>query len=135
MPNSTRTSPNGINNLDQIVGVYVDANGGEHGFLLSGGTFTTIDFPNSVTTNAWGINNRGQIVGLYVNANGSTDGFLATPEIEGPVFAGTPGMPNCHGESVSALAQQFGGLNAVASALGFDSVQVLQDAIKAFCEG
>jgi Beta-propeller repeat len=51
-----------------------------------------------------------------------------------PTFAGTPGKPNCHGESVSALAHEFGGLDAAASALGFPSVQALQDAIRAFCE-
>jgi hypothetical protein len=47
--------------------------------------------------------------------------------------AGTPGQPNCHGESVSALAHQFGGLHAAASALGFSSVAELQDALRAFC--
>ena len=52
-----------------------------------------------------------------------------------PVFAGTPGKANCHGQSVSALAQQFGGLNAAAAALGFPSVSALQNAIMAFCEG
>jgi hypothetical protein len=52
-----------------------------------------------------------------------------------PPFAGTPGEPNCHGESVSALAQQFGDLDTAAAALGFPSVQALQDAIRAFCEG
>jgi hypothetical protein len=49
-------------------------------------------------------------------------------------FAGTPGRLNCHGESVSALVRQFGGLDAAASALGFASVQALQDAIREFCE-
>jgi len=49
------------------------------------------------------------------------------------VFAGTPGQANCHGKSVSALAQQFGGINAAADALGFSSVQDLQEAIRAFC--
>jgi hypothetical protein len=48
--------------------------------------------------------------------------------------AGTPGRANCHGHSVSALAHQFGGLHAAASALGFSSVKALQDAFKAFCE-
>ena len=51
------------------------------------------------------------------------------------VFAGTPGKANCHGKSVSALAQQLGGLSAAAAALGFDSVSALQDAIMAFCGG
>jgi len=52
-----------------------------------------------------------------------------------PPFAGTPGKPNCHGKSVSALAQQYGGLNAAAAALNFPSVQALQSAILEFCGG
>jgi hypothetical protein len=47
---------------------------------------------------------------------------------------GTPGQANCHGESVSGLAAQFGSINAAASALGFSSVQALQDSFRAFCE-
>jgi hypothetical protein len=52
-----------------------------------------------------------------------------------PVFAGTPGKANCHGQSVSALAKQYGGLNGAAAALGFDSANALQGAIDEFCEG
>jgi len=53
-----------------------------------------------------------------------------------PKFAGTPGFSNCHGVSVSALSIQFGGdLSAAAKALGFPSVQALQNAIKTFCRG
>ena len=48
--------------------------------------------------------------------------------------AGTPGQANCHGKTVSALAIQFGGLDAASSALGFSSVAALQDAIRVFCE-
>jgi len=48
--------------------------------------------------------------------------------------AGTPGKPNCHGKSISALAHQFRGIDAAASALGFSSVEELQEAFKAFCE-
>jgi hypothetical protein len=47
--------------------------------------------------------------------------------------AGTPGQANCHGRTVSALARQFGGIDAAASALGFSSVASLQDTLKAFC--
>jgi hypothetical protein len=50
-------------------------------------------------------------------------------------FAGTPGYSNCHGQSVSALAKQYKGLNAAAAALGFSSVKALQNAIMAFCGG
>lgn len=48
-------------------------------------------------------------------------------------FAGTPGSPNCTGKSVSALAQQYGGIDTAAAALGYGSVQGLQDAIKVHC--
>jgi hypothetical protein len=47
---------------------------------------------------------------------------------------GTPGEPNCHGQTISALAQEFGGISKAASALGFSSVQALQNAFKLFCE-
>jgi hypothetical protein len=49
-------------------------------------------------------------------------------------FAGTPGQSNCHGKSVSVLNEQYGGLNAAATALGFDSVKSLQDAVEDYCE-
>jgi YVTN family beta-propeller protein len=52
-----------------------------------------------------------------------------------PRFSGTPDKANCHGQSVSALARQYGGLNNAAAALGFPSVAALQDAIRAFCGG
>jgi hypothetical protein len=50
-------------------------------------------------------------------------------------FAGTPGKANCHGQSVSALARQYGGLNSAAAALGYADVSALQNAILSFCEG
>ena len=56
---------------------------------------------------------------------------FTTPE---PIFAGTPGKANCHGQSVSALAKQYGGLNNAAAALGYPSVSALQNAIMQFCE-
>lgn len=52
-----------------------------------------------------------------------------------PVFAGTPGKANCHGESISALVEQFGGPKRTAKALGYDSVDALRNGIIEFCEG
>jgi hypothetical protein len=52
-----------------------------------------------------------------------------------PQFAGTPGKANCHGQSVSPLARQYGGLNGAAAGLGYADVSVLQNAILTFCEG
>jgi hypothetical protein len=47
---------------------------------------------------------------------------------------GTPGQPNCHGQSISALANQFGGIGAAASALGFSSASALHEGFELFCE-
>ena len=54
----------------------------QHGFLLSGGAFTTIDGPGSVETFAAGINASGQIVGGYFDNDGFGHGFL----LSGGVF-------------------------------------------------
>ena len=62
-------------------------------------------------------------------------GTFIQPTKPAPKFAGTPGKSNCFGQSVSALARQYGGLNAAAAALGYPSVRALQKAIMDFCEG
>jgi hypothetical protein len=48
--------------------------------------------------------------------------------------AGTPGKPNCHGQTISALAQQFGGIYGAASRFGSSSVEAVQNAVVLFCE-
>jgi len=82
---STNTMPFGINKYNQIVGVYVDAAGKMHGFLVSNvwehATFLSIDDPDGVgTTTVNGINDKGQLVGFFVDSAGNTDGFLANPK-------------------------------------------------------
>src|SRR5262249_32698429 len=59
----------------RIVGIHASGN---HGFLLSGGIYTTLDAPGAIGpdgTSASGINAAGQIVGSYRNSTGS-HGFL-----------------------------------------------------------
>ncbi len=67
-----QTTAFGINPAGDIVGTYTDAVGMQHGFLLSGGQFTTIDVPGYLVgvggvlpTAARGINASGDIVGTY----------------------------------------------------------------------
>jgi YVTN family beta-propeller protein len=62
-------------------------------------------------------------------------GVFIQPSPPPPRFAGTPGKANCHGQSVSALARKYGGLNGAAAALGYPSVSALQNAMMAFCGG
>jgi hypothetical protein len=57
------------------VGVFGDAGGAEHGFLLDNGVFTQIDLPGGVDTNPISINDRGQIVG-HVGPVDAFHGFL-----------------------------------------------------------
>jgi CSLREA domain-containing protein len=54
---------------------------------------------------------------------------------ESESFAGQPGARSCQSTSVAVLTEQFGSLDAAASALGFSSVNALQSAIQAFCKG
>lgn len=68
-----RTAVSGINPGGDIVGVYTDAVGKQHGFLLSGGNFTAIDVPGALvggsgtlTTVARGISPSGEIVGNFI---------------------------------------------------------------------
>jgi hypothetical protein len=75
----------GINDHGQVVGSYVDENGdannsnvNRHGFLLSNGSYTTLDVPNSLFTVAEGINNAGQIGGLYFDIDSNRHGFVLT---------------------------------------------------------
>jgi uncharacterized membrane protein len=67
-----------------IVGLYAPTNDDvyagtmEHGFLLSGGIFATIDFPvpGVRITQALGVSPQGDIVGDYRDSLGKTHGFL-----------------------------------------------------------
>jgi uncharacterized membrane protein len=68
-----------INARGQVVGIQVGDDGIWHSYLMSGATFTEVDFPGSTGTGAFGINSAGQIVGKYFTADGDTHGFLALP--------------------------------------------------------
>jgi len=48
--------------------------------------------------------------------------------------AGTPGVANCLGQTIAALAHEFGSTYSAASSLGFLSVQALQDGFTLFCK-
>src|SRR5262245_8169433 len=81
-PGSIFTEAIGINDSGEIVGDYRLADNLTHGFLLSGGTYTTVDFPGHMTV-AFSINNSGQIVGTYqADLDSPPRGFL----LSGGVF-------------------------------------------------
>src|SRR5215469_7756305 len=69
-----------INPRGDIVGSYSSPDGKTHGFLLSQGVYTSIDFPGANSTSANGINSEGEIVGQYFDAAGKEHGFLLSAD-------------------------------------------------------
>jgi probable HAF family extracellular repeat protein len=78
VPGSQFTIANKINDQGDVVGIFVDSLGREHGFLWRNGAYTAIDFPGAVATEALGINSRNnsQIVGDYIDLAGFVHGFI-----------------------------------------------------------
>jgi hypothetical protein len=72
VPGATAASANG-NSTHEIAGDYDDEDGDTHGFVLSNGVFTTVDFPGAKLTQINGINAPGRFAGTY-----SETGDLAT---------------------------------------------------------
>jgi len=77
-PSAISTTAYGINDDGQIVGTYTDSLSRQHGFLISGSLYLTIDDPAAINTSvAAGINNKGQIVGYYIDSSSDQyQGFL-----------------------------------------------------------
>jgi hypothetical protein len=80
-PGAMSTQALGVNDGDEVVGVYTDSDMSMHGFTWTPDRgFQTVDDPNGVgTTTINGVNDQGQLVGFYTDAAGNTDGMLATP--------------------------------------------------------
>jgi YVTN family beta-propeller protein len=113
--------------VNAISNLVFDTNNGSNSTSIIDGTSNTVSQTLAVGNGPQGVGfNPATLTAYVANGGSNTVSVLA-------VFAGTPKMSNCHGKTVSALAHQFGGLNAAATALGFSSVQALQDSIKAFC--
>lgn len=74
----TSQVPIGMNDLDQVVGMYTDRNGITHGYMADIGKVTNIAPPGASYSAARGINVKGVIVGNYT-ASGVAHGFVATP--------------------------------------------------------
>ena len=74
-PGVTSAAAHGINSVGEIVGTYDDASG-RHGFLLSGGVFSSVDVPGATSTSLHDINDRGHIVGGYAVSDTMSYSFL-----------------------------------------------------------
>src|SRR5713226_9278662 len=77
-PNSIFTVARAVNSQSDIVGWSFDTGFKQHGYLLSNGNFTQLDFNNDVNrpTTALGLNTGGDIVGDYRGTDAKTHGYL-----------------------------------------------------------
>ncbi len=76
-PKGIGTEATGINDKGEIVGLYFDSAGVQHGFSKKGTKYTSIDVKGDTSTTAWGINNAGDITVYAVNSAGTAyDAFL-----------------------------------------------------------
>src|SRR5262245_28587878 len=117
VPGATSTEVDGINAAGQLVGVYEDSGGTDHGFVLDRGTFTTIDVPGATFTEVIGINGRRQLSGLYGTASTQhgllfADGVFTTIDPPGSTFTQATGI-NAAGQIVGRY------LNGIGSYHGF----------------
>lgn len=92
------------------------SNGFDHGFLLDGQSFTTIDFPGALSTDALDINNGGQIVGVYLDQGGREHGF----ELSAGTFT-TIEPPGAHAAAsgINNLGDIVGSISPEGDAQGF----------------
>src|SRR5215472_1347157 len=114
---------------------------------VSGGNFLFLSAPRPITSGTPFPPGTTDLQAWIRNANLAPDWLRIGADIIGSATfnmtfsltgntipaAGTPGEANCHGRTVSAMAHEFGGIDAAASTLGFSSVSALQDGINVFC--
>jgi len=89
----------------------------QHGFLQSGGAFTSIDFPGAVATLALQQNSpAGDITGRYVDATGMSHGWLLTRgnftsfDFPGAILTGASGI-NPEGDITGGYMDRSGRLH------------------------
>ena len=80
-PGAVQAYVQGINDLGQAVGYFVDSNGCNRGFLYDGNSYSVINHPNAVCGSLYGtmisdINNSGLIAGSFTGSTGQSYGFL-----------------------------------------------------------
>jgi hypothetical protein len=69
----------GINNSGAMSGHYWDTSYNEHGFILKGGTFYTVNVPGAYVTSGGGINDHDALVGHWSDSSCNEYGYIATP--------------------------------------------------------
>lgn len=137
-PGSQFTVPIKVNDAGQIVGLYLDPSGRQHGFLFSEGQYSAIDYPGAVSTEALAINNWPipAIAGDYTDTAGRVHGFVVIAGQFLPVNAsfatnlsvtGVNDLGEMTGSYDLGTAQTFGfhGLAGLLSPLNFPNTSTI----------
>jgi len=79
-PRAAACTANAVNSKGKIVGGYGGdvLNTSDHGFLLMGVNFKTIDYPLAAGTELTGINDLNVMVGYYQDSGGNSHGFTVS---------------------------------------------------------
>lgn len=96
LDNSAQAVPNSMENGATPgegirVGLYGDATGFSHGYIVENGVFRTWDVPGPMQTNIYDINPEGDFVGIYIGSGGHRHGFLQMANEPAPVTLDYPG--------------------------------------------
>ena len=97
-PGASGTQAFGVNDNDEVVGVYTDGSGSSAtmgGFTWTlGGGFSSVDDPQGHgATTINGVNDHGNLVGFYTDGKGNTDGFTAAPVMASVAHLHLQAMP------------------------------------------
>ena len=103
------TAAAGISPGGDIVGNFrfsSEGNAVRHGYRLSHGEATSIDYPGATFTNALGINPQGEVVGRYMMAGGPFHGYLLTAA--GFTTIDAPGAVSTHAWQINPAGEIVG---------------------------
>src|SRR5262249_39036960 len=77
-PNDTVgfTQGRGINNSRTVCGEYIGSDGNDHGWFLSGGTFTEYNVPGAIGTDVLGINDAAAFAGGFDPGSGIFQAYV-----------------------------------------------------------
>jgi probable HAF family extracellular repeat protein len=105
---SCSTLPIGINDKGLVSGLYFDADGNLHGFLVRNDNYRSFDVPGALFTEAGRSNERGQIAGDYLAADGIDRPFVRNLNGSFSLRNGAPGASVTYGNDINNRGDVLG---------------------------
>jgi probable HAF family extracellular repeat protein len=108
IPKAVYVYVTGMNNSDQIVGYFNDADNNYHGFLYDAGNVVQLDVPEAIYTSAQAINDHGEVTGGWLDSLNATHGFVWT-QAQGFMSFDFPHASNSWGSGINSAGTVIGG--------------------------